>query len=187
MASGTLAVWLGKNKDDWEKYAEGKGYTPSALAAIVLRNIVRAEKKGAPIFQTEHETEFGKKIPVQTNFTLSELAALDQFASFEGKTRQKFIIGLFRSFVANEPQYTDKEVIALRESNRQLRSIGSNLNMIARALNQNDFGAVIDLTEQIAKLRQTIDEHTRQVGQTINPSAHRYQLKRVGQGDEKEI
>ena len=185
MVSGTLAVWLGKNKGDWEKYSQDKGYTPSALAAIVLRNIVRAEKKGAPIFQTEHQTEFDTKTPVQTNFTSSELFALDQFVKFEGKTRQKFIIGLFRAFVANEPQYTDKEVIALRESNRQLRSIGSNLNMIARALNQNDLGVATGLMEQIAELRQTIEQHTEQVVKTINPSIHRYKLNQVGQGDGK--
>ena len=177
MASGTLAVWLGKNKNDWEKYAEGKGYTPSSLAAVVLRNIVQAEKKGAPIFETEHQTDFGKKIPVQTNFTSSELSALDEFADFEGKTRQKFIIGLFRAYMVNEPQYTTSEVLALRESNKQLRSIGNNLNMIARALNQNDLTGLDVLKNEISLLRESISEHTKQVVQTMNPSIYRYQIR----------
>ena len=51
------------------------------------------------------------------------------------KNRNQTLIAIIRSFVANEPQYTQEEIVVLRESNSELRKIGVNLNQIAHRTN----------------------------------------------------
>lgn len=174
-----IGVHLGSDKDAWVAYAKSRGQTSSGLAALIIKQILESEKEGKPIFGTEAKKEWGATERIEMRLNKSELTALDSIIDFEGTTRQGFLIGLFRSFIASEPQYTTEEVIALRKSNSLLRSIGTNLNMIAKSFNRGDFN-ISELSEEIERLNETIEEHTRYVSDTLNPSLMRYKIKRVG-------
>lgn len=175
-----MGVHLGADdKEAWIAYAKARGQTPSALTALIIKQVLKSEKDGKPIFKTEQKKEWGATERIEMRFNKSELSALDTIVEFEGTTRQGFLIGLFRSFIASEPQYTTEEVIALRRSNSLLRSIGTNLNMIAKSFNRGDFN-ISELSEEIERLNETIEEHTRYVSDTLNPSLMRYKIRRVG-------
>ncbi|MGL4766462.1 MAG: plasmid mobilization relaxosome protein MobC [Formosimonas sp.] len=172
-----LGVHLGARKHDWDEYAKQRGRTPSLLAAMVLKQILDSEKAGAPIFKIEQQKEWGVKKPLKLMLYESELQALDAFVEHDGTTRQGFVIGVIRAHMANEPQYSTEEILALRESNAQLRKIGVNLNAIAKRLNQGHL-ETSGLNEVLNGLQSMIEQHTSMVSQTINPGFMRYRIKR---------
>jgi hypothetical protein len=174
-----IGVHLGAEKSSWVNYAKSKGHTPSGLAALIIKQVLLSEKIGKPIFQAEQKKEWGATERVEMRFNKTELAALDALVEFEGTTRQGFLIGLFRAHIANEPQYSTDEVLALRQSNTALRKIGTNLNMIAKSFNQGEFN-FLELSEEIGQLQKIIEHHTTQVSATLNPSLMRYKIRRVG-------
>ena len=174
-----IGVHLGADKSAWVDYAKSKGYTSSKLAALILKQILESEKIGKPIFQTESKREWGATTRIEMRLNQSELEALDAFVEHEGKTRQGFLIGLFRAYIANEPQYSIDEVLALRQSNTALRKIGANLNMIAKSFNQGNFN-ISELSQEIVELQKIIEQHTIQIGEALNPSIWRYKINKVG-------
>lgn len=172
-----LGIHLGTKKQDWDEYAKKRGRTPSLLAAMVLKQILDAEKEGAPIFKIEQQKEWGVKKPLKLMLHESEIQALDAFVAHDGTTRQGFVIGVLRAHMVKEPQYSTEEVLALRESNTQLRKIGVNLNAIAKRLNQGNI-ETSDLLEALGGLQAMIEKHTSIVTETINPGFMRYRIKR---------
>ena len=172
-----LGVHLGVRKQDWDEYAKQRGRTPSLLAAMVLKQILDSEKEGAPIFKIEQQKEWGIKKPLKLMLYESEMQALDAFVEYDGSTRQGFVISVIRAHMVNEPQYSTEEVLALRESNAQLRKIGVNLNAIAKRLNQGHL-ETSGILEAIDGLQSMIEQHTSIVTQTINPGFMRYRIKR---------
>lgn len=179
MKTTKLAVHLGASKQDWDAYAKSRGYTPSALAAILLKNVLLKDEQGAPIFHVENKKEWGATHRVELRLNQSEFDALNSFIETEGTTRQSFIVGLFRAHVASEPQYSTDEFMALRDSNRQLRKVGTNLNELLRKYNRHDAGlSSAELMPLLEQLKSKIDIHTDTVQKTIMPSYHRYQIVR---------
>ena len=172
-----LGVHLGIRKKDWDEYAKQRGRTPSLLAAMVLKQILDSEKECAPIFKIEQQKEWGVKKPLKLMLYESEMQALDAFVEHDGTTRQGFVVGVIRAHMANEPQYSTEEVLALRESNAQLRKIGVNLNAIAKRLNQGHL-ETSGIVEALNGLQSMIEQHTSMVTQTINPGFMRYRIKR---------
>ncbi len=174
-----IGVHLGADKSAWVDYAKSKGYTSSKLAALILKQILESEKIGKPIFQTEPKKEWGATTRIEMRLNQSELEALDAFVEYEGQTRQGFLIGLFRAYVASEPQYSTEEVLALRQSNTALRKIGANLNMIAKSFNQGNFN-ISELSQEIAELQLIFEKHTAIVSGALSPSLRRYKINKVG-------
>lgn len=107
------------------------------------------------------------------------MLALEELAEHEGVKKQRFVIGLLRASMANEPQHSTDELMALRESNTQLRKIGVSLNAIAKQLNQGmtvngSFDKVAD------KAMGEIKNHTEHVSALLNSSEQRWRLMKKG-------
>ena len=106
------------------------------------------------------------------------------------KNRNQTLIAIIRSFVANEPQYTQEEIVVLRDSNSELRKIGVNLNQIAHRTNSIDFDRVSDgetvkellkrMIKRTEDLSNTIDEHVAKVWAIINAGRYRKDLMKEG-------
>ena len=102
------------------------------------------------------------------------------------KSRNQTLIAIIRSFVANEPQYTQDEIVVLRDSNSELRKMGVNLNQIAHRTNSIDFDRVSDgetvkellkrMIKRTEELSRTIDEHVAKVWAIINAGRYRKDL-----------
>ena len=128
----------------------------------------------------------GAKKDVRLYLNDDELAAVDRMADQLYKNRNQTLIAIIRSFVANEPQYTQEEIVVLRDSNSELRKIGVNLNQIAHRTNSIDFDRVSDgetvkellkrMIKRTEDLSNTIDEHVAKVWAIINAGRYRKDL-----------
>ena len=174
-----LGVWLGRRKIEWDEYAKNLGLTSSALAAQVIKNTMDVRGQTAPVFVVEQQKEWGQKKTLNLKLSASEMQALEELAVHEGVKKQRFVIGLLRASMANEPQHSTDELMALRESNTQLRKIGVSLNAIAKQLNQGmtvngSFDKVAD------KAMGEIKNHTEHVSALLNSSEQRWRLMKKG-------
>ena len=174
-----LGVWLGQRKTEWDEYAKNLGLTSSALAAQVIKNTMDVRGQAVPVFVVEQQKEWGQKKTLNLKLSASEMQALEEMAAYEGVKKQRFVIGLLRASMANEPQHSTYELLALRESNTQLRKIGVSLNAIAKQLNQGmtvngSFDKVAD------KAMDEIKKHTEHVSALLNSSEQRWRLMKKG-------
>ncbi len=110
----------------------------------------------------------------EIRFTDDEDALTRQHAAAAGYSVQRWILALIRGQLRKAPEFGQRELEALGESNYQLLSIGRNLNQIARALNSNPRSAAAHNEEIIHQLRQYIERHTKWAAQLIEASTHRW-------------
>lgn len=118
-----------------------------------------------------------------------ELAKLDRYAFIMGMTRHQAIIGIIRSVIADEPQFTTGEIEQLAKSNYELHKLGVNLNQIAHRTNTVDFSNFTDkneeelktlfngLIQRTDKFTKIVQDHTDKVWKLINASRIRTKLE----------
>lgn len=106
-----------------------------------------------------------------------------------GMTRHQAIIGIIRSVIADEPQFTTGEIEQLAKSNYELHKLGVNLNQIAHRTNTVDFSNFTDknkeelktlfngLIERTDKFTKLVQDHSDKVWKLINASRIRTKLE----------
>ena len=109
------------------------------------------------------------KITIRLPHFIGELAKARAVA--KGMPLSRWVGNLIQSHVFLPPVVTGEELKVLVESNRQLRSIGTNINQIARAFNRNEMdvrwlSAMGELEARIAENRGVL----RQLIQAVNRS-----------------
>lgn len=89
-----------------------------------------------------------------------------ELAIAQGMTLNRFMVMLLNNYIEDTKIMSATQIQALRESNYQLYQIGTNINQIAKALNQ---GKPASLTSQkLDELAQLIDTHTAKVADVIS-------------------
>lgn len=182
-----LTLNLGNYHDQWLTISNELGVKPATLAAAVIKAALdehlqqqgNIEKKSLESFLQPK----GAKKDVRLYLNVDELAAVDRMADQLHKSRNQTLIAIIRSFVANEPQYTQDEIVVLRDSNSELRKMGVNLNQIAHRTNSIDFDRVSDgetvkellkrMIKRTEDLSNTIDDHVAKVWAIINAGRYR--------------
>lgn len=185
-----LTLNLGNYHDQWLTISNELGVKPATLAATVIKAALdehlqqqgNIEKKSLESFLPPK----GAKKDVRLYLNVDELAAVDRMADQLYKSRNQTLIAIIRSFVANEPQYTQDEIVVLRDSNSELRKMGVNLNQIAHRTNSIDFDRVSDgetvkellkrMIKRTEDLSNTIDDHVAKVWAIINAGRYRKDL-----------
>ena len=185
-----LTLNLGNYHDQWLTISNELGVKPATLAAAVIKAALdehlqqqgNIEKKSLESFLPPK----GAKKYVRLYLNVDELAAVDRMADQLHKSRNQTLIAIIRSFVANEPQYTQDEIVVLRDSNSELRKMGVNLNQIAHRTNSIDFDRVSDgetvkellkrMIKRTEDLSNTIDDHVAKVWAIINAGRYRKDL-----------
>lgn len=185
-----LTLNLGNYHDQWLTISNELGVKPATLAAAVIKAALdehlqqqgNIEKKSLESFLPPK----GAKKDVRLYLNVDELAAVDRMADQLYKSRNQTLIAIIRSFVANEPQYTQDEIVVLRDSNSELRKMGVNLNQIAHRTNSIDFDRVSDgetvkellkrMIKRTEDLSNTIDDHVAKVWAIINAGRYRKDL-----------
>lgn len=185
-----LTLNLGNYHDQWLTISNELGVKPATLAAAVIKAALdehlqqhgNIEKKSLESFLPPK----GAKKDVRLYLNVDELAAVDRMADQLHKSRNQTLIAIIRSFVANEPQYTQDEIVVLRDSNSELRKMGVNLNQIAHRTNSIDFDRVSDgetvkellkrMIKRTEDLSNTIDDHVAKVWAIINAGRYRKDL-----------
>ena len=144
-----LTINLGIYHDQWLTISNEIGVKPATLASAVIKAAIDEHRKQQQNNVEKKTLESylqpeGSKTDVRLFLNLDELAAVDRMAEQLGKNRNQTLIAIIRSYVANEPQYTQDEIIELRNANNELRKIGVNLNQIAHHTNTIDFDRITD-------------------------------------------
>lgn len=136
MTGTRVSAWLPEyQKTKLEKLAQERSLTVSALVREVLENYLSIPNLNGSFSVEDYREEFEKKTGIKLMLKPSELAAVDQSCQRIGKTRQSFMISALRFYLANEVQFSPKELDTLVESTHELRKIGVNLNQIAHSIN----------------------------------------------------
>ena len=179
-----LTLNLGIYHDQWLTISNEIGVKPATLASAVIKAAIdehkqqqqgNIEKKSLESFLPPK----GAKKDVRLFLNTDELAAVDRMAEQLGKNRNQTLIAIIRSYVANEPQYTQDEIIELRNANNELRKIGVNLNQIAHHTNTIDFDRITD-GKSVKELLKNFTKRAETISSTIDNVAKVWELINAG-------
>lgn len=159
-----------EEKKAWSEFC--KSHTASE-AKLLRQIIVRVTGGQVPNAKPDYQGGSSNQVKIRLND--AGLVALDDKASSEGySNRAGWTTAVVLAALYREPVFTDAEVAALRESNRELAAIGRNLNQVARALNI-EFGESDKLKqESIEKLAERIGQHKSLVAGLLSRNMNRW-------------
>lgn len=186
-----LSVSLGAQYEAFVSMCKKQDCKPSTLASYILKSMVQEEVRISDDPQIKNLVTTAKSNSKHQHILLreDELAKLDRYAFIMGMTRHQAIIGIIRSVIADEPQFTTGEIEQLAKSNYELHKLGVNLNQIAHRTNTVDFSNFTDknkeelktlfngLIERTDKFTKIVQDHTDKVWKLINASRIRTKLE----------
>ena len=158
-----LSVSLGAQYKAFVSMCKKQDCKPSALASYILKSMVQEEVRISDDPQIKNLVTTAKSNSKHQHILLreDELAKLDRYAFIMGMTRHQAIIGIIRSVIADEPQFTTGEIEQLAKSNYELHKLGVNLNQIAHRTNTVDFSNFTDHNaEELKTLFNSLIERT---------------------------
>lgn len=160
-------------KAAFESFCASQGYKPSELIRLLISKVCPAIQPG----DRPDKAHLSTYMPV--SFTDAEAAEIRSRAKQEGTSGPGYVRNLVLAVIGKRPAFNPDELVALRESNRQLSYIGRNVNQIARELHHS-YQAADQLTaERLELLEKLIQSHRTTVTQVINRN-----WQRLGGGDE---
>lgn len=158
--SKDITVYLGDLKPQWIAHCKQQNIKPGAI----LKKAVEAELNKSANKQhkqrTKTKTVEPKKKPdkIRQTFLMTQNEKVKAIvaAKKSGTTLRGWIVDVVRAALTVDPQFTMNEIIALGESNYQLKMIGINLNQIAKHLNQDpaykpNLSIIKDITREVNK------------------------------------
>ncbi|MBK5411075.1 MULTISPECIES: plasmid mobilization protein [Pseudomonas] len=166
-------------KSEWEAHCEKKGSSQHGMIRALMRYVIQDEMPQDVHSwisgQIAGEPDEGQKQRLEVRFTPSEHHELSARSEAEGCSPQRWVINCVRASLTNQPQFTMEATKALWESSGQLRSIGRNLNQIAKKMNEG--GSQEVAIKEIQKLSTYIYCHTEIVSALQDASLSRWKLK----------
>lgn len=176
-SSQYLDVYLGALKEPWGAYCAALGKKPgAAIKEAIEQQLAKGGKTTEPkTYQQTGQAPDGEvKVRFEILLTPSEKAAIQERAKLERCSQRRWVIDAIRVGLTREPQFGMNEIDALGESNYQLLAIGTNLNQIARRLNEGQTAEVT--VKHIEAVRRVIAEHTHKVSRAIAASLERWNI-----------
>jgi len=184
---------IGGLKKPWEEYCTANGVSSGEALCQVIQKLTGADRSGLPESSTRSEAKLTrapaalstyegiekKRHRIYLSLTESELRAVETRARADGFDKSTaWAIALIRANLTEQPQFGTQEISVLGESNRQLLSIGRNLNQIAYALNATR-GKAVDRydAELVEALAREVRKHVKKVGDVLRASIFRWTLK----------
>ncbi len=107
--------------------------------------------------------------------TKSETAGLERRAELMGRTKAGWLISCIRHILTREPQPSDDEIEALRQSNYILLSVARDLNLIARMLSKGQNPT--DKMDSVRDVVKEIRKHCDSVDRMIRASVERWEIR----------
>jgi len=162
-----------KELELWQKICEKEGKSGAEL----LRNFVRKSIEEVYYYTEEIRVEKPLKNKKATiSFTEKERAKIAERAVEEGyDTPTRWMRSIVLRTLHQEAVLTEKEMDVLWQANRDLNSVGRNLNQIARAIN-TDFRESDKLKlELIAKLKEHIFDCTKKMNSLVVKNMSRWE------------
>lgn len=193
MTRNRLSIDLGDQHDAWIELCRKFEQRPATLAREVLRDLVICERaKCSDIIQElikMSHAQPDKAIKQRISLRPDEIEALDRYSSELGIKRHDALVRIVRDFVANEPQFSKKEIEALQFSNKNMRDCAVSLSEMGKKINSlaKDMAYYEDLKPLIVSVRREcrdlkhkIELHAKAIYDVINAGKSRIPLKIKG-------
>ncbi|MBN6206123.1 plasmid mobilization relaxosome protein MobC [Ralstonia pickettii] len=171
-----ITVDLLEHKQAWLDYCEARGTTPSAAFRQIVQSLLTKQGEPPALAVASDEPEKAT-VRKKISLTPSEASHVEAVAQAEGFSSTRWIVALIRSRLTQAPQFGQRELELLAESNYQLLKIGSNLNQITKALNTSPEAHRAVKVEAIEKLDGWIRNHAKTVSAAITANVARWRIK----------
>ncbi|KAA0010062.1 MobC family plasmid mobilization relaxosome protein [Billgrantia pellis] len=158
-------------KNAWAQFCNANGLRESDM---LRRMIQRVAGRAATVMADDQEDEArSRKLTIRLSPTQERWLA--QRAQEEGyPSRTSWVTAMVLAELHQEPVLTDDEVAVLRESNRELRAIGKNLNQITKVLNVEFRESDKLKREAIEALAERIEQHKDKVASLLSKNMNRW-------------
>jgi len=173
-----LYVYLGNLKQPWVDYCASIGIKPGvAIKKGIEQQLKNSQKQITKenLSQQNESPDTENKVRLVVWLTPSEKAAIKKQAEVENCSSNRWVVDAIRVGLTHEPQFSTSETKELGQSNYLLLKIGTNLNQIARRLNEGRHEPIT--VDAISRLKNQIDEHTDKVSLAIRASLERWSIK----------
>ncbi|WP_348826933.1 plasmid mobilization relaxosome protein MobC [Halomonas sp. RT37] len=156
-------------KEAWTQFCKANGLRESDMLRRMIQRV-----SGRAVTSHDHEIETrSRKLTIRLSPTQERWLA--QRAQEEGyPSRTSWVTAMVMAELYQEPVLTDSEVAVLRESNRELRAIGKNLNQITKVLNIEFRDSDKLKREAIEALAERIEQHKDQVASLLSRNMNRW-------------
>lgn len=153
-------------KKSLERVSSGIDTTESELVRFfVLEGLNLHKLELSPKQQSTDERVDLIYTPILLPYYIKELAK--QRSRSKGMRLGRWIAALVQSNILGKAVVVNEEIIALRESNRNLLAIGRNLNQIAKALNENFYEVDRVKIEILSELKRAIQEDHERIDELL--------------------
>lgn len=175
MATYTFRIESEK-KQRFHELAKKINRKPAALINAMIDQVLKTQGLDQ---QEEVDTENVALVEAATKkitarITPSEYAEACATAKAESMRPGTWLAALVRGRLRKRPTLNKDELVALRESTRQLQAIGRNLNQLVRATNIEWREAERLKREHVKRLADDIKTHTERVGAILSGNATRW-------------
>lgn len=199
MTRNRLSIDLGDQHEAWIELCRKFEQRPATLAREVLRDLVICERaKRSDIIQELikiSHVQPDKSVKQRISLRTDEIEALDRYARELGIKRHDALVRIVRDFVANEPQFSKKELEALQLSNKnmtdcavRLSKMGKKINSLAkdRSFYEDLKPLIISVRRECRELKHKIELHSKAVCDVVNAGKNRIPLKIKGKQAQNE-
>ena len=162
---------------EWDAYCTKHNRQSAEHLRALMRSLIDGDlppELRAGLYRQKEADAREAPARVHVTFTQSEYEGLKARAELWGCSVQRWIVNCVRHSLTHAPEFCMEDTKALWESSYQLRSVGRNLNQIAKALNEGKEATIT--TSQIEKLWSYIKQHTNKVSAVLDASLGRWQL-----------
>ncbi len=174
----TVLIDLRGEKQAWVAWCARQGLSQAAALRRIVSRLTESDAKArpAPLRHSVGPGERGAK-RVSLRLTASELQAAHERAAGEGLTPSRWVVGLVRAILTQEPQLSSAELAELRRSNSALQAVGRNLNQVAKGLNISPKASLVVKADLIETIDKAIKGHTEIVAKVLAANVQRWKLQ----------
>ena len=189
MTRNRLSIDLGDQHNAWIELCRKFEQRPATLAREVLRDLVICERaKCSDIIQElikMSHAQPDKAIKQRISLRADEIEALDRYARELGIKRHDALVRIVRDFVANEPQFSKKELEALQLSNKNMTNCAVSLSKMGRKINflakdkayyEDLKSLIVSVRRECRALKHKIELHSKAVCDVVNAGKNRIPL-----------
>lgn len=159
-----LSAWVHPTtKTEFVTLAKANDHTESSM----LKLLINAFLKKNPSLETTPTESIATDAKLTFWLGSREKKSIEDLAQQRGLKPSPYMRGLVRAHISNRPSFSDQELVALKEANRQLAAIGKNINQIARALNTSLDNAHLARAQELDQIRELVDNHRKAVANMV--------------------
>lgn len=173
-----VSVWLGADlKKQWDSYCRIKKTSASASIRQLIRFLLAKENPLSSATLTDVGEDGVKRIEIRLK--TSQYIELICQSQRQGFSPTRYIVGLVDAHLAKiKTQVLGQyELDALTASTTQLLRLGTNLNVVARAINRNPLETDLARIELIKEIHQEINSLAQSVAGLIQANSERWNTK----------